>query len=379
MIPYSTQNISKDDVKAVMRALTSGWLTQGPAIESFEKALAKKVGARYAVAFNSGTAALHAAYFAAGLKKGDEVLLPALTFAATANAALYLDASPVFVDSNLLTGNIGSNEIERKITKRTKILVLVDYAGRPADLTVCRKIARKHNLVLIEDGAQSLGAFYKQKAVGTQADMTMFSFHPVKSITTGEGGIICTNSLQYLKALKLFRSHGISKDPSTFTHTHHAEWYQEMQALGFNYRMTDIQAALGESQLSRLDSFIEKRKKAADRYHALLKDIPGILLPPEDTKDIQSAWHLYPIRLDTNLAPKRDHIFSLLRRAGIGVQVHYLPVYHHVYYEKLGFKKGLCPNTELFAATEISLPLFPDITKGQQDKVVKELKRAISA
>ncbi len=374
MIPYSTQDINEDDIRAVERVLRSGWLTQGPAIERFEKAIAKKVGAAFAVAFNSGTAALHAAYFAAGVGQGDEVLVPAITFAATANAALYLDAKPVFVDVDLETGNMSVDAARKKITKKTRAIVPVDYAGRPVDLRTFRALAKKHKLVLIEDAAQALGASYRGKPVGAQADMTMFSFHPVKSITTGEGGVIVSNNEHYYRLLKLFRSHGITRDPH-FVKNSEGPWHQEMHVLGENYRITDIQSALGESQLKRLDSFITKRAAAARRYPKLLKNIP-LALPPEDTKMEKSAWHLYPV----HVAPdKRKTVFEALRAAGIGVQVHYLPVYLHPYYQKLGYKKGLCPNAEKFYAGEISIPLFPGITQQQQKFVADTLRRILAS
>jgi UDP-4-amino-4,6-dideoxy-N-acetyl-beta-L-altrosamine transaminase len=378
MIPYSTQDVSEADIRAVAKAMRSPWLTQGPALERFEKAIAKKAGAKFAVAFNSGTAALHAAYFAAGAGKDSEVIVPSLTFAATANAALYLGAKPVFADSDTETGNMSVADARKKITKKTKLIVPVDYGGRPADLREFRALAKKHKLVFIEDAAQALGAEYRGKPVGTQADMTMFSFHPVKSITTGEGGVIVTNNPIFDTRLKLFRSHGISKDIKTFARKNHGAWYQEMQALGFNYRMPEMSAALGESQLKRLDSFIAKRRAAAKRYRALLKNVPNLILPPAERAYEKSAWHLYPVRLAPKIAHKRDKIFAALRAAGIGVQVHHLPVYRHLYYEKLGYKKGLCPSAEAFVASELSLPLFPNITQKQQKFIADTLKRILA-
>ena len=379
MIPYSTQDINEADIKAVATTLRSGWLTQGPALERFEKAIAKKVGAKFSVAFNSGTAALHAAYFAAGVRKGDEVIVPSLTFAATANAALYLGASPVFADSDLEHGTMSVASARALITKKTKAIVPVDYGGRPADLRALKALAKKHKLVFIEDGAQALGASYRGKPVGAHADMTMFSFHPVKSITTGEGGIIVTNNPAFATRLRLFRNHGISKDLATFARKGHGAWYQEMQELGFNYRMPEMAAALGESQLKRLDSFIAKRRAAAKRYHKLLAKVPNLILPPAERPHERSAWHLYPVRLASEIAEKRDAVFARMREAGIGVQVHHVPVHRHVYYESLGCKKGLCPNAEEFVDSEISIPLFPRITLKQQKFIADTLKHILAS
>ena len=376
MLPYSRQNISEADIKAVTKVLRSDWLTQGPAIERFEKALAKKVGVKFAVAFNSGTAALHAAYFAADIGSGDEVLVPAITFAATANATLYLGAKPVFVDVDIRTGSIDISDAEKKITKKTKAIVPVDYAGRPVDINTVRAFAKKHRLAFIQDGAQSLGAMYRGKPVGSQADMTIFSFHPVKSITTGEGGVVTVNSAAFAEKMRMFRTHGMTKDRRLFAwRSTYGDWYHEMHHLGFNYRITDIQAALGESQLKRLGTFILQRRAAVLRYEKLLRDIPGLLLPPASA---ESAWHLYPIRIAEGSVRRRDRIFAALRKAGIGVQVHYLPVYLHPYYQKLGYKKGLCPNAETFSFSEISIPLFPGITKAQQTYVARKLRSELA-
>jgi perosamine synthetase len=376
MIPYSTQDVNDADRKAIDKVLRSRFLTQGPAIEGFENALAKVSGTKYAVAFNSGTAALHAAYFAAGVGKGDEVIVPAITFAATANAALYLEAVPVFADVDPAYGNIDVADAERKITKKTKAISAVDYAGRPVDIAALKVLAKKNNIVFIEDAAQSLGAIYKGKPIGTQADMTMFSFHPVKSITTGEGGAIVTNNPEYAKRMKMFRTHGFARDPKDFVRRDQGAWYQEMQELGYNYRITDMQAALGESQLKRLKTFVTKRRTAAKRYDKLLKSIPGIITPPIERAVETSAWHLYPIRLTD--PSRRREVFDALRAADIGVQVHHIPVYLHPYYESLGYKKGLCPNAEAFYNAEISIPLYPGLTKMDQDKVVKAIIEAVT-
>jgi len=369
MIPYSRQEIGDDDVRAVSKVLRSAFLTQGPAIKEFEDSLTKYTSARYCVAFSSGTAALHGAYHAAGIGSGDEVIVPGLTFAATANAALYLRAKPVFADINPETGNIDVRDVEKKITKKTKMIVPVDYAGLPVDLYALRRLAKKHRLIIIEDAAQGLGASYKGKKLGTQADMTMFSFHPVKSITTGEGGAILTNDRRYYERLVMFRTHGLTRDPKKLKNKKHAAWHQEMQILGYNYRLTDMQAALGVSQMKKLDRFIAKRRVAAKRYFELLKNVPGITLPPR-TGLKNSAWHLFVVRIHPRV---RDRVFEKLRAAGIGVQVHYLPVYLHPYYSALGYRKGLCPETEKFAASCISIPLFPSITKKEQAFVVQKL------
>jgi dTDP-4-amino-4,6-dideoxygalactose transaminase len=326
MIPYSTQDISDADIRAVAKALRHPYLTQGPAVVRFEEALAKAGGAKFCAGFSTGTSALHAAYFAAGIGPGDEVIVPAITFAATANCALYLGAKPVFADVDPATGLVDLGEVKKKITSRTKAIVPVDYAGRIASMAAFRKLAGKHDLTLIEDGAHSLGASRNGKPAGSLADMTMFSFHPVKSITTGEGGAIVTSDKALLQKLLLFRSHGIAKDVSTFERQGLGPWYQEMQLLGFNYRMPDILAALGESQLKRLGEFIERRRAIAHRYRTLLAGEKKLILPPAEAVEEVSAWHLYPVRFGAGFASRRDEVLVKLREAGIGAQVHYLPV-----------------------------------------------------
>lgn len=357
-------------------ALRAPSITQGPAIEAFEQSLIRATGAKYAVAFSSGTAALHAAYAALGLKKGDEIITTGLTFAATASMMLALELKPVFADIDAQSGTLDPEAVEKKITKRTRAIVAVDYAGRPVDIDALRKVARKHKLVFIEDGAQSLGASYHKKRVGSQADMTMFSFHPVKSITTGEGGAIATDTEVYAKRMRRFRTHGITKDRSEMKRRDKAAWYHEMLDFGFNYRLTDIQAALGVSQMKRLRSHVQKRKALADRYFKLLKNIKGLELPAQDDAIIKSAWHLFPIRVAPEM---RDRIFTKLRAKGIGVQVHYVPVYMHPYYANLGYKRGTCPKTEVYSASEISIPLYPTLSKKEQDYVVSALKNILAS
>ncbi|MBI2612540.1 UDP-4-amino-4,6-dideoxy-N-acetyl-beta-L-altrosamine transaminase [Candidatus Kaiserbacteria bacterium] len=366
MIPYSRQDIDERDIKAVSRTMRSDWLTQGPETEKFERSLAGYCGAKYAIAVANGTAALHAAYVAAGIKKGDEVITTPLTFSATSNMALAVGAKVIFADIDEKTGNLNPAEVARKITKRTKAIVVVDYGGNPVDLRAFRALAKKHSLVLIEDAAQALGATYRGRKIGSVADMTTFSFHPVKSITTGEGGAILTDRKDYADTLRLFRTHGIRKG-----NPKHPAWHQEMLLLGFNYRLTDMQAALGSSQLRRLNTFITKRRAAASRYFKLLKG-SRLILPPEDSLR-SSAWHLFPIRISRGQVKRRDEVFAGMRRRGIGVQVHHVPVHLHPYYRSLGYKKGLCPKAEQFAASEISLPLYPSITEREQRFIVKTL------
>lgn len=365
VIPYSRQDIDERDIRAVSRVLRSNWLTQGPEIEKFERSLARYCGAKYAVAVANGTAALHAAYVAAEISRGDEVITTPLTFSATANMALALGAKVIFADIDE-RGNLDPADVARKITKRTKAIVPVDYGGNPVDLRAFRALAKKHSLVLIEDAAQALGATYRGKKVGSLADMTTLSFHPVKSITTGEGGAVLTDRKEYAETLRLFRTHGIRKG-----NPKRPAWFQEMLLLGFNYRLTDFQAALGSSQLKRLDRFIARRRAAAKRYFKLLKGSP-LVLPPKESL-ATSAWHLFPVRLPKTRVRMRDRVFAAMRKRGIGVQVHHVPVHLHPYYRKLGYKKGMCPKAEAFAAAELSLPLYPAITEKQQRFIVRTL------
>lgn len=377
MIPYSKQDINKDDIAAVVKVLKSPFVTQGPTVKLFEEALAKYCGVKHAVVFNSGTSALHAAYFAAGIKQGDEVIVPSLTFAATANCALYLGAKPVFADVEEETGTMSVVSARKLITKRTKAIVPVDYGGRPVDVAALKALARKLELVFIIDGAQSFGGTYKGEPIGKHADMTMFSFHPVKTITSAEGGAIVTDSDTFAKALRLFRSHGITTIPGDLERKGQGAWYQEMQALGFNYRMTEMQAALGLSQMKRVGTFVKKRRAIADRYSKELADIKGIVTPPPDSPEARSAWHLYPIRVcDPNI---RNEVLDRLRAGGIFAHVHHLPVHRHRYYELLGYQEGLCPVAEAFVAAEISIPIFPTMTKKEQDTVVKTLRTIMSS
>ncbi|MDP2641150.1 MAG: UDP-4-amino-4,6-dideoxy-N-acetyl-beta-L-altrosamine transaminase, partial [Candidatus Yanofskybacteria bacterium] len=320
-IPYGHQWIDRSDIASVARILKSDWLTQGPMVEQFERAIAQYCGAKYAVAFSSGTAALHAAYKAAGIQAGDEVITTPLTFAATANGVVYCGGTPVFVDINEQTLNIDPQEIERKITKKTKAIAPVDFGGKPCEYKEILRIAKKHKLLVIEDASHALGAEYKGKRIGSIADMTIFSFHPVKLITTGEGGMVLTNSKTFYESLKIFRSHGIVKKPEQ------GGWYYEIEDLGYNYRLSDIQCALGVSQASKISRFVEGRRKIAAAYDRAFQDIKALILPKEGAGS-KSAYHIYPIQVRTELLKVgRREIFDALKERRLGVQVHYIPVH----------------------------------------------------
>lgn len=375
-LPYGKQWIEDCDIEAVVEVLKGDYLTTGPYISKFEQAVAQYVGAKYAVAFSNGTAALHGACFAAGIDQGDEVITTPMTFAASANCVLYQGGIPVFVDIDEKTYNIDPNKIEEKITDKTKAIIPVDFTGQPVELDRILEIAKKYNLVVIEDAAHALGATYKGRKIGSICDMTMFSFHPVKHITSGEGGIITTNNKEYYEKLLQFRSHGITRDREKLNE-YHGPWYYEMQFLGYNYRMTDIQAALGTSQLKKIDQFIELRRKYVAMYNEAFKDIDEIITPFQH-EDGQSSWHLYIIRLKLNkLKASRLEIFEALQQQNIGVNVHYIPVYFHPYYRQLGYKKGICPNAEKLYEEMITLPLFPAMSEEDVNDVIKAVKRTI--
>lgn len=373
MISYGRQTIEQDDIDAVVRALKSDWLTQGPLIEEFEKALATFVGAKYAVVFSNGTTALQAAYFAAGLGKNDEIIVPAITFAATSNAALWLNAKPVFVDVDPKSGNIDPTNLEKSINSKTKILAPVDYAGHPVDHSSVLEIAKKRGLIVIEDACHALGAQWKGKPVGSFSDMTVFSFHPLKSITTGEGGAVVTNNSEYYDRLTRFRHHGIER--KKFKRTSAGPWYHEMQDLGLNARLTDFQSALGLSQLSKLPVFLKKRKAIADRYLEAFAKESGLHCVVPNPGD-QSAWHLFAIVL--NDSTMRSKLIDELKNNGIGSQVHYIPVYRHPYYEDLGYPKGLCPKAEMFSESVLSLPIYPTLSEADQKKVISTVKSVLN-
>ena len=312
-IPYGTQSISEEDIQAVVDVLRSDYLTTGPKVAEFEKKVAEYVGAKYAVAIANGTAALHAACFAAGIKEGDEVITTPITFAASANCALYCGAKPVFADIDSDTYNISPKEIEKKITDKTKAIIPVHYTGQPCDMDTILEIAKKHHLIVIQDAAHALGADYKGKRIGSIPDMTTFSFHPVKHITTGEGGMIVTNDEKLYERLVLFRSHGITRDEKLL-HKKEGDWYYEQLALGYNYRITDIQCALGVSQLKRLDEFVAKRRALVKRYNEAFGGAKGIKIPAQQ-EGCNSSWHLYVIQVE-----HRKEVFDKLCRSRARLQ-----------------------------------------------------------
>lgn len=360
-IPYGKQSISQEDIDCVVDVLNSDFITQGPKIEEFEKALADYCDAKYAVVFNSGTSALHASYFAYGISNGDEVITTPNTFVATANAALYLGGKPNFVDVKLESGNIDASKIEEQINEKTKLIAPVHYSGNPVDLEIIHEIADKHGLGVIEDAAHALGAEYNGKKIGNCefSDMTEFSFHPVKHITTGEGGAVLTNNDEYYERLIKFRSHGITKN--NLVNESPGPWYYEMQDLGFNYRITDIQAALGLSQLKKIDKFVERRREIAKIYNEKFDENPYFDCIVENDNSL-SAYHLFPIILKDEFKNKKSIIFNKLRESGLGVQTHYIPVHTQPFYTNLGYDKNDCPVSIDFYEKEISIPMFPSLT-----------------
>lgn len=373
-LQYGRQYIDEEDISKVVEVLKGDYLTTGPYVKNFEEALAKKVGAQYAVAVTSGTAALHCAVIAAGIEKGDEVLVTPMTFAASANCILYVGATPIFVDVEENTGNIDVNKIEEKITDKTKAIIAVSYRGNPVKIDKIMDIAKKHNLIVIEDAAHAIGAKYKDSYVGNNADMTIFSFHPVKHITTGEGGAITTNDKELYRKLIEVRSHGITRNVDIMENKDDP-WYYEQIDLGYNYRMPDINAALGASQIKKLDSFIEKRKELATLYSSMLKGNQYVTLL-EDTEGGFNSEHIYVIKLNLEkLNCTRREVFSALIKENIGVNVHYIPVYFHPYYRKLGYKRGICPVCEEFYERIITLPLHVSMNRDDVISVIKALDK----
>ncbi|MCK5506667.1 MAG: UDP-4-amino-4,6-dideoxy-N-acetyl-beta-L-altrosamine transaminase [Thermodesulfovibrionia bacterium] len=378
-IPYGRQWIDHSDIQAVIEVLQSDWLTQGPKCREFESKFAEYCGSKYAVSVTSGTAALHLACLAAGIGKGDEVITSPITFSASSNCALYVGATPVFVDVDPKTICIDHQKFEEYLKKNAgkqpKAVIPVHFAGLPCNMDAIHRSAKQRDMVIIEDACHAHGARYASgEKVGSckYSDMTVFSFHPLKNITTGEGGMITTNSVELYEKLLMIRTHGITKNKLQHDQVHE-DYYYEMQMLGFNYRMNDIQSALGISQLEKLDSFLEKRNEIADYYHNELKDLEDyLILPPYNNG--KHAWHIYVIQLKE---ANRDEVFKKLKKNRIGVQVHYIPVYFFPYYSRLGYSKGLCPNAEKYFSRAITIPLYPAMDISDMERVVREVHNVL--
>lgn len=372
-IPYGHQWIDEKDIREVAKVLRTNWITQGPKIEEFEKAVAEYCGLKYAVAVSSGTAALYAAYAMAGIRPRDEIITTPLNFAATANAIIYCGGKPVFVDIQEDTLNIDPREIEKKITKKTKVIAPVDFAGQPCDYEEILKLAKKYKLLIIEDAAHALGSEYRGKKVGSFADMIILSFHPVKAITTGEGGAVLTNNKVFYEKLKVFRHHGIIKKPEK------GGWYYEIEKPGYNYRLTDFQCALGLSQLKKINKFIKKRREIVAKYNKAFKNVEEIITPTERNY-VKSAWHIYTIQLRLEkLKASRKKIFEELQKKSLGVQVHYIPLHLQPFYKKnFGYKIGDFPIAEKYYERAITLPLFPKMTGSEVERVIKTVKKIIN-
>ncbi|RHV45693.1 UDP-4-amino-4,6-dideoxy-N-acetyl-beta-L-altrosamine transaminase [Lachnospiraceae bacterium OM04-12BH] len=372
---YGHQFIDEDDIQAVVDVLKSDYLTCGPKIGELEEKLCEVTGAKYAVVCSNGTAALHIACLAAGVMPGDEVITTPITFAASANCALYCGAKPVFADINENTYNIDPAHVEKLTTERTKAVVAVDFTGQSVELDRLLTHCRKHNLVLIEDGAHVIGTSYKGRMNGSIADMTTMSFHPVKTVTGGEGGAVLTNSKEYYEKLLLYRAHGITRDPKLMEHEPDGPWYYEQIALGMNYRMTDMQAALIISQLNKLPRFMERRKAIVKAYNEAFSRLPQLFVQQE-IPESDTTRHLYILRIrPEKLTIDRKQFFEALAAENICCNVHYIPTYYFPYYEKLGYKRGLCPKAEKLYAEEISLPLYYAMTDQDVEDVIRAVTR----
>jgi perosamine synthetase len=374
-LPYGRQTVDETDIAAVVEVLRSDWLTTGPKVAELEAAWASEVGADHAVAVSSGTAALHAAAFAAGIGPGDEVIVTPMTFAASANCVLYEGGTPVFADVQPDTLNLDPTAVEAAITPRTRAIMAVDYSGQPVDLEELRSLATQHGLILIEDAAHALGATYRGQAVGAISHLTTFSTHPVKHVTTGEGGLVTTNDGLLAERMRWFRNHGITTD-----HRQRAAkggWFYEMVALGYNYRLPDINCALGVTQLAKLEGWLARRRAIASQYNEAFADLAEVC-PLTGRPDRESGWHIYPIMLDlARLRVDRARVFAALRAENIGVNVHYIPVYWHPHYAERGYMRGLCPVAEEAYERLVTLPLFPAMTDMDVDDVIKAVHKVV--
>ena len=374
MIPYGRHDVDATDIDAVERVLKSEWLTTGPVVAEFEATLSQHAGGVGAVSVSSGTAALHAAYVAAGVGPGTEVITTPLTFVATQATAVILGAEVVFADVQADTGCLDAQLVESLITPRTRVIVSVDYAGHPADMDTLRALADQHGILLIEDAAHSLGTVFRGRPVGTLAHLTTFSFFPTKNVTTGEGGAVVSDDTSLLTAARRFARQGLVREPDEFFITTEGPWHQEVQEFGLNYRLPDVLAALGVSLLARLEKFKSKRAYVKHRYDVGLEEIEGLTTPPCDP-DVDPMWHLYPLRVPSE---RREEIFISLRSAGIGVQVNYIPAYWHPAFDSSKYPRGLCPVAEEYYAREISLPMHTTLTTNDVDTIIAAVKEAVS-
>lgn len=375
---YGHQYIDDKDIEAVVEVLKSDYLTCGPKVDEMEQKLCKLTGAKYACAVSNGTAALHVACQAIGLKEGDEVITTPITFAASSNCALYCSATPVFADIKEDTYNIDPESVLSKITEKTKAVVAVDFTGQAVELKRLREICDEHNLVLIEDGAHSIGTKYDGRNVGCIADITTFSFHPVKTVTCGEGGAVMTNNEEYAKRLFLYRSHGITRDPDLLERESEGGWYYEQVGLGMNYRLTDIQAGLLISQLDKLQMFTQRRREIVNKYNEAFKDVDGVIVQKE-IPESETTRHLYILRLDLDkLNCTRREFFDAMAAENVCCNVHYIPVYRHPYYEKLGYKKGLCPVAERVYEGIMSLPLYYSLSDEDVNDVITAVNKLVN-
>lgn len=386
MIPYGRQSITEQDIAAVTAVLHSDFLTQGPAVPAFEVAMRDRVNVAHAIALNSATSALHVACLALGVGPGDHVWTSAVTFVASANCALYCGATIDFVDIDPETYNMSTCRLRDKLERAKgdgvlpKVVIPVHLAGQSCDMAAIATLAAEYGFTVIEDASHAIGADLEGRPIGDcrYSAATVFSFHPVKIITTAEGGLVTTNDPVLAQRMELLRSHGITRDPALMRSTPEGPWYYEQIDLGFNYRMTDLQAALGLSQMARLDVFVTERRRLAARYDKLLADLPLVL--PWQNSTTASAWHLYVVRLDAKLIPwSHREVFDRLRDRGIGINLHYMPVYLQPYYREMGFAPGHCPEAESYYASAISIPLYADLTDAGQDSVVAALREALAA
>ena len=374
---YGRQCIEQDDIDAVVETLRSDLITCGPKVAELEKKLCEITGAKYAVVVANGTAALHLAALAAGFDQGDEVIVSSITFAASANCVLYCGATPVFADIHMDTYNIDPESVKKLITPRTKGIVAVDFTGQSVEHDAISEICRENNLVLIEDAAHAIGTSYNGRMIGSIAHMTCFSFHPVKTVTGGEGGAITTNDEQLYRRLMRLRTHGITRNQEEMVNPTDALWYNEQVELGFNYRMTDFQAALLLSQLRKLPKFSARRKEIVERYDKAFSEMPQIHIQRE-IPESDTTRHLYVIRLNPDkLTCDRRQFFDALYAENVCPQVHYLPVYWHSYYEKLGYKKGICPNAECYYEWSMSIPLYYSLTDEEVEDTIQAVKKVV--